>query len=479
MKTVAVDVKKLGDIVDNEVLKNTKFNTLKTKVNNLEKNIPDVPTLIYINQYNTDKQNLETKIGEVYKKIPDVRGLVTITVLNTKISEVENKIPNTSNLVTTTVMNTEISEVQNKIPDTAKYITTQEFTLTAENFAARLKQADLVNKTDFNNKLTSFNRRITSNKTKHLEVQKKLNSLIRKDYNFFVGRICFTSNGGSQNTFVYQPTLDALELKKDKVTDYVLSWKSKGVYNSKHNPLYTAFLHSIKLSEYRIGVKFDKDPLAVEQNNYLTKILNVYILNDLDAWPRNPTNNFKFKNCLFGATNIVKNSDKGKYVYSGYVITFDSAGSWSFGNDFSWNVIIFGVDNSSSSHSDNHKNNFLILGEGPTYGINGSLGSPEKKFSINFTKANTKFCLSLHYNADNSYLFVNGKKIFKFKADNKSVNFPTQFCLGSISSGFSATESRKVSLNGSVYDFSVDYSSIDKSDILNIHKYLMTKNNMK
>ena len=91
-------------------------------------------------------------------------------------------------------------------------------------------------------------------------------------------------------------------------------------------------------------------------------------------------------------------------------------------------------------------------------------------FKINVTKANTKFCLSLHYNVDNSYLFVNGKEIFKFQADNKNVNFPTQFCLGSISNGFSATESREISLNGNVYDFSVDYSSIDNSSVLNIHK---------
>ena len=77
--------------------------------------------------------------------------------------------------------------------------------------------------------------------------------------------------------------------------------------------------------------------------------------------------------------------------------------------------------------------------------------------------------MSLHYNADNSYFFVNGKEIFK--ADNKNINFPTQFCLGSISNGFSAAESREVSLYGNVYDLSVDYNSIDKSDILNIHKY--------
>ena len=119
-----------------------------------------------------------------------------------------------------------------------------------------------------------------------------------------------------------------------------------------------------------------------------------------------------------------------------------------------------------------------MLSEGPTFGINGSFGSAEKKFSINFSKANTKFCLILHYNADNSYLFVN-KKNFKFKADNKYANFPTQFCLRSISNGFSATESREVSLNGNVYDFSVDCNSVDKPDILNNYKYLMPKNNIK
>ena len=87
--------------------------------------------------------------------------------------------------------------------------------------------------------------------------------------------------------------------------------------------------------------------------------------------------------------------------------------------------------------------------------------------------------MSLHYNVDNSYLFVNSKEIIKFKADYKIVNFPTQFCLGSIFEGFSATESREVSLNENVYDFSANYHSIDKSDMLNIHKYLMTKNNIK
>ena len=98
----------------------------------------------------------------------------------------------------------------------SKYISSEEFSkLTVENVKARLKEDDLVNKTDFDNKLTSFNWRITSNKTKHSEVQKELNDLITKDYNFFLGKMYSTSIDGSQNTFVYQPAVDALELKKD------------------------------------------------------------------------------------------------------------------------------------------------------------------------------------------------------------------------------------------------------------------------
>ena len=117
---------------------------------------------------------------------------------------------------------------------------------------------------------------------------------------------------------------------------------------------------------------------------------------------------------MFGANNIVKNNEKEKYGYSGYRIVFDGKGSWIFNDDTAQKVIISGVDNSSSSHTDNLKNSFLILDEGP-------FGAPSKKqIKINFSKAKTKSCLSLHYNSDNSYLFVNRKKIYKFKASGKS-----------------------------------------------------------
>ena len=78
---------------------------------------------------------------------------------------------------------------------------------------------------------------------------------------------------------------------------------------------------------------------------------------------------------------------------------------------------------SSSCHIDNHKINFLVLDEGPTYVINGSFASPEETFNISFTKPKTNFCLSLHYNGNNSYLFVNGKETLSLKPTIKMIIF--------------------------------------------------------
>ena len=86
---------------------------------------------------------------------------------------------------------------------------------------------------------------------------------------------------------------------------------------------------------------------------------------------------------------------------------------------------------SSFVHVDNKKKDTLILGEGPTQGLEHTL-TAEKKYSINFTENNRKFCLSLHYNGANSYLFVNGTEIIKFKAKDSEIA-ATPLCLGNIS----------------------------------------------
>ena len=91
-------------------------------------------------------------------------------------------------------------------------------------------------------------------------------------------------------------------------------------------------------------------------------------------------------------------------MYSCYGQTFDSAGSWSLDSDTARNFILSGVDNGLSLHAEKLKINFLVLGEDPRFGVNGSFVLLKKKLSISFSKTKTKLCLSLHYNAECSYL---------------------------------------------------------------------------
>ena len=129
---------------------------------------------------------------------------------------------------------------------------------------------------------------------------------------------------------------------------------------------------------------------------------------------------------------------------------------------------------SSSPHIDNKKKDILIIAKGPTQGLEHAL-TAEKLYSINFTTENTKFCLSLHYNGVNSYLFVDGTEIIKLKAkDSEITAYP--LCLENISKDQSVGHLKKIGLKGHVYDFNVDYNAIAISDILDIYKYLMKKN---
>ena len=128
------------------------------------------------------------------------------------------------------------------------------------------------------------------------------------------------------------------------------------------------------------------------------------------------------------------------------------------------NVIIFREDMSSSTNTDRRKKDILILGKGLTQGLEYTL-SAEKMYSINFTINNKKFCLNLHYNGANSYLFVNGTEFYKFKAKDSEIA-ATPLCVGNIWKDWSVDNLKKTALNGYVYDFSADYNAIAADDIL-------------
>ena len=176
---------------------------------------------------------------------------------------------------------------------------------------------------------------------------------------------------------------------------------------------------------------------------------------------------------MFGAVRLIKITDIDKYGYSGYEIGFDRISSFSFPNEgFGQNVIIFGIDMSSSAHVDNNKKDVLILAKGPTQRLGNTL-TAEKMYLINFIVTKKKLCLSLHFNGANS-LFVNGTEIHQSKAKDSEI-VASPLCLGNISKDWLVDNLKKTGFNGYVYDLSVDYDVIAVYHILDIHKYLMKK----
>ena len=121
---------------------------------------------------------------------------------------------------------------------------------------------------------------------------------------------------------------------------------------------------------------------------------------------------------------------------------------------------------SFSEHIDNKKKDILVLRKGPTQGLEHTL-TAEKLYSVNFTVTKRKFCLSLHCNGVNSYLFVNGAEIYKFKGKDSEI-LATPLCLGNISKDWSPNNMKKTGFNGYIYDFRVDYNAFAVDDIKDI-----------
>ena len=211
---VPVDLSKLSDVVKNNIVEKDVYDKLVARVNNI-----NTSGFVLKTQYDTDKLALQNKI-------PDTSGLVKKTDNDSKINEIEGKIPDVSNLATKTALTT----VENKTTDVStllkkqimtlklqklkeklnnhnndEYIDTQKFNkLTADVFNAKIAQANLITITDFDDKLSNLNRKIISNKTKHLRVEKEFKKLKISDSSYFIGKNYFEEDG-AQNYLVLQP----------------------------------------------------------------------------------------------------------------------------------------------------------------------------------------------------------------------------------------------------------------------------------
>ena len=236
---IPVDLSKLSDVVKNDVVKKTVYNKLVAKVDNI-----DTSDFVLKTKYNTDKteiflkllkflilvvllkkKNYNTKITELENKILDISNFGTKTAL----TAIENKIPSVGNLVEKTDHNTKITDIENKLNNHNhdKCIDTSEFNKSASDvFNVRLAQANLITKTDFDSKLLSLNRKITQNKSKHLLVENELNKLKTSDFSYFIGKGHFGEDT-SHGYLIFQPMYRYFKVITN--TDYISSWKSKGL----------------------------------------------------------------------------------------------------------------------------------------------------------------------------------------------------------------------------------------------------------
>ena len=285
----------------------------------------------------------------------------------------------------------------------------------------------------------------------------------------------------------------------DFTTNKISTWKSTGIFNRSSNSKYftSSNMNTVgdasgnlpdlkndgRMNVYLSGNHFQQKVASIPNNG---NVINIYCFYKLDPIASNRDDTFTIQNALFGAMQITKNTDTSKYNCKGYGICFDEGGQ--FGHTITEggfahttnarNVLILGADMSFSVHATNRANNIYVMGELFVQGIDDTRLYAEKKFYRNFTGPGKKFILSLHYNGDDSYLFVNGRQELKFKCKTDQL-VKEKFCIGHLSDQWTTSESEKTGLCRNVYDFVVDYEQIlGVKAIYDMHRYLMTKHNI-
>ena len=331
------DLAKPSNVVKSDVVKKAVYGKLVTKVNSI-----DTTEFVLKTKYDTDKSDLEKKISDAGKRIPDTSDKAKERDLKAKITEiegkipsitglatnsaltaVENKIPDVSSLVNKSDYNSKICETENKVSDHNydKCITTPEFNiLAARVFNARLAQAYLVTKTDFDAKLKKNCDRVTSHKTKHPLVETELKNKKNSMQPILKPKIII--GDGTQNYLVFQPVYKYFEMVGNKVS----SWDSKGFSSKKITSASTSYSNRVPKLVYnnaRIKLKFDEVLLKQDKVIYNHgPIVNIYIVYKLT------TNTADFdvtiQNGLCSAVKLTKNVNISKYKYSAYGIEFSS-----------------------------------------------------------------------------------------------------------------------------------------------------------
>ena len=520
LKTTPADLAKLTNAVEHDVVKKTDYNTKVTSIEaqiadltkNTVDNLPDITKLKAIDtnsfvtrtKFSADTNALDDKIDGKKKK-PDISGLATKTSLNDylqtstfnfKVTEVENKIKDADILAKNAV--TKANTIKSDLTDYAKKADVATDTTTIKNDyvtnASLTSQLNNLKSQRIATEVTGIDNKTKKNASDILALENKLkqkeNTINENERGLSFNRGFFFYKDQSYLTYECKIGSFGFGLTPRDISE----WKSTAFYNyssdSNMNALANAKSNLPNLKNHGrmhvhlSGNHFQQNVVGIPNNG---NVINIYCVYKLDPKASSRDTSFAIQDALFGAMQITKNAtDNSKNNYKGYGICFDEGSQ--FGHIMSEggrthitngrNVLIFGADMSFSIHRTNRANHIYLLGNGLTQGINDTTIYVEKKYFRNFTEPDVKFVLSLHYNDDDSYLFVNGRQELKFKCKTDQL-VKEKLCIGNLSDQWTASESEKTGLYGNIYDFVVDYEEIlGVKPIYDMHRYLMTKHNI-
>ena len=425
LKTVPDDLAKLTNVVKNETVKKTDFNAddyvkktkfsadanaLDDKIDKVDKEIPDVSNLASKSSVTVLIRDLNDRIDKIkikdYAKKTSLSGYMLTSTFNTKSTELENKIKDADIVAKSAVTKANAIKCDltgyTKKTDVANDVTTiKNDYVTNASLTSRLN--DLKSQ-HIATEVNAIDNKTKKNASDILALESKLQQ--KKDTinenergnSFARGLLCHLQ----QSHLVYECKINSFNFTDKKIS----KWKSTGAFNysddfsmkgiedTKTN--LPELKNDGRMYVYLQGNHFQQNSAVIPNINKIISIgvINIYIVYKLDPITSTRNTDYTIQNALFGATKITKNTDSSKNNYIGYDLCFDEGGE--FGHTVKQgnfnratnakNVIIFGVDMSSSIHATNRANNIYVMGKDFIQGINDTNIYTEKLFHNNFTE---------------------------------------------------------------------------------------------
>ena len=393
----------------------------------------------------------------------DISGLATKTSLNSylqtstfnsKVTEVENKIKATDIIAKSA--NTKANTIRNDLTAYAKKAdVATDITAIKNDYVTNgslTSQLNGLNGQHIATEVTGIDNKAKKNASDILALK---NKLTRKEDTINENERGLSFNRGfffymDQSYLVYDCKMGSFGFGSKDIS----VWKSTGIYNYSSRSNMNALANSKNdlpnlkkdgMHVYLSGNHFQQNKVIIPDNN---NGINIFCVYKLDPTVSSRDTSFTIQNALFGAMQITKNDTNNNY--KGYGICFDERSQ--FGHTITEggfthttngrNVLNFGADMSFSVHATNRANHIYLMGDGLTQGINDTTIYIGKNYYRNFTDLGKKFVLSLHYNGDNSYLFVNGRQELKFKCKTDQL-VKEKLCIGNLSDQWTTSESEK------------------------------------